>query len=60
MTGVKEGDVIEWLAVNGPARGYVIVNDGESYVFLENGHSFFLRDIATTPSLKVVGKVKVK
>lgn len=60
MIDVKEGDVLEWNAVNGPTRGYVICEDGETYVFLEDGHSFFLRDLLRTPSLKVVGKVRVK
>lgn len=60
MIDVKEGDILEWVAVNGPVRGYVISRDGETLVFFDDGHSFFLRDIIKTPGLKVVGKVRVR
>lgn len=60
MIEVKEGDVLEWNAVNGPKRGYAVMTGGDIAVFVDDEHSFALDDLIRTPSLRVVGKVRIR
>ena len=52
---MKEGDIIEWRAVNKIHRGKVIRNEsGEFVCQLDNGKTFSLKDLRFAKSAKLI------
>lgn len=52
---MKEGDIIEWRAVNKTIRGKVIRSEsGEFVCQLDNGKTFPLKDLRLAKSAKLI------
>ena len=56
----NEGDRIRWNGSGGPVTGYVVIEDDEKRVYMHGGKSFRLADLLGSPSLEVMGKVRIK
>lgn len=52
---MKDGDILEWRGVNRIHRGRVTQSEeGELRVLLADGHSFLLKDLLSSKSLKKI------
>lgn len=52
---VKKGDILEWKTINGICRAIVTESEnGELICHVDDKTSFQLKDVITSPSLKII------
>lgn len=61
VESLHDGDILQWDTVNGPVKGFFLMEDGEPYIYVPDGGSFRAVDIVSgkNENVRLIGRARI-